>query len=89
MPNAHDTSADDIIIIHDSIDKDYRIFQDIKSGKKIAVEVAPVYNKLLNKTDTLELDDSNQNDYSILRSRKIKKRKISLPITNAKNPKKS
>lgn len=85
---SHDTSANDIIIISDSIDKDYRIFQDNKSGKKIAVEVAPVYDNLLNKTDTLDLDVSNQNDYIILRSRKIKKKKISLPISSAKNPKK-
>lgn len=69
-----DVSFDDMIVERESIDKDFRIFQDRKSGKKIAVEVAPVYENLLNKSDSLDLDVSSHNNYIILRSRKIKRK---------------
>lgn len=69
-----DTSLTDLVVDRESIDSNFRIFNDNTSGKKIVVEVAPVYNYLLNKTKSLEIDlDETNKDFVVLRSRKIQK----------------
>lgn len=67
----------DIIVEKNSIDGNYRIFLDQSTGNKVAVEVQPVLDNLLNKTDELDLDVvstvKNGHNFTVLRSRAIKR----------------
>lgn len=83
-----DSTSRDIVLERESIDKNFRIFNDKKTGKRIAIEVAPIQNHLLNKTKSLEIDVEETGDVIVLRSRKIKKKPDSASGSHKKKKKK-
>jgi hypothetical protein len=68
------TSKRDLVVDRESIDKDFRIYEDKTTGSKIAIEVAPVYDHLMNKTDKMDVEVQKTNNYTVLRSRTIEKK---------------
>lgn len=75
-----DSTLLDLVVEKDFVDKDFRIFKDTRTGDRIAIEIAPVIDNLLNKTAELTLDleiTPNKKDkgtnYIVLRNRAIKK----------------
>lgn len=75
-----ETTLEDLVLDTESIDKDFRIFDNTRTGDRIAIETRPVIDNLLNKTDEFEFDlevKDNKKDkrgqFILLRSRSIKR----------------
>lgn len=89
-----ETTANDLLVDQTTLNKNFRVFHNNKTGDKVAIEVSPVQDNLLNKTTDIDLEvevkKNKKNpsaNFIVLRSRSIqKKRSKSRQRSSSKKP---